>query len=83
MNICKPGKSSENSSTNSPETQLMELQTKRFKFIFLMALALGAVAMLPLSASAQPIALVSSEKDNALTIVNLKDQKNRRHHCHL
>ena len=35
----------------------------------------GFFAILPLAAAAQSVALVSSEKDNTLTIINLKDQK--------
>ena len=38
-------------------------------------LALSASLLLPLLALAQNTALVSSEKDNTLTIVNLKDHK--------
>ena len=39
------------------------------------AFASTAIAALCSAAGAQSIALVSSEKDNALAIVNLKDQK--------
>ena len=53
----------------------MKRHTKLSHFIFSVALTLCAAASLPLGASAQTSAVVSSEKDNALTIVNLKDLK--------
>ena len=43
------------------------------KSIRIPACVLGAALLLPLLAVAQPVALVSSEKDNAITIINLKD----------
>ena len=53
----------------------MKRHTKLSHFVFSVALTLCAAALLPLGASAQTTAVVSSEKDNALTIVNLKDLK--------